>query len=55
MGITVYDTRVTHIILCSLQIKNDCYRAVVQDHVSFQPYMTHMEATVDIMGERNVN
>ena len=55
MGITVYDTRVTHIILRSLQIKNDCYRAVVQAHVSFRPYMTHMEANVDSIGERNGN
>ncbi|WP_025903932.1 YPO3983 family protein [Tatumella sp. UCD-D_suzukii] len=89
MGITVHDTWATHITLRSLQIDNNCYRAVVhykvQDHFGlerddilnkkfnqfhlfriwfvlqrynqfgFKPYMTNMEATVDIMGERNVN
>jgi len=87
MGITVHDTWTTHIILQSLHIENDCYRAVVhykvQDHFGldsddilktkfsqfhffriwfvlqrynqfgFKPFMTNMEATVEITGSRN--
>ncbi|ORN00279.1 YPO3983 family protein [Pantoea septica] len=87
MGITVHDTWATHIILQSLHIENDRYRAVVhykvQDHFGldsddilktkfsqfhffriwfvlqrynqfgFKPFMTNMEATVEITGSRN--
>ena len=87
MGITVHDTWATHIILKSLHISNDSYRAVVhykvQDHFgldvediaklkfnvfrffriwfvlqrcntfAFKPFMTNMEATVEITGNRN--
>lgn len=59
MCLTVHGTRPTQITLCSLQIEDAYYRAVlhgqVQDKFGFKPYMTNMEATVDIMGERNVN
>ncbi len=87
MGVTIHDTRATHITLRSLQIHNDRYRAVVhyrvQDHFSldsddirktkfsqfhffriwfvlqhymqfgFRPFMTNMEATVEITGVRH--
>ncbi|ADP11143.1 hypothetical protein EJP617_14620 [Erwinia sp. Ejp617] len=87
MGITVHDSWATHITLKSLQINNDCYRAIVhykvQDHFGldsddilkftfnqlrffriwfvlqrynqfgFKPFMANMEATVEILGERN--
>jgi len=87
MGITVHDTWATHIILKSLHIANDSYRAVVhykvQDHFgldvkdiaklkfnafhffriwfvlqrcntfAFKPFVTNMEATIEITGNRN--
>lgn len=87
MGITVHDTWATHIMIKSLNIDNDRYRAVVhykvQDHFGldsddilktkfsqlhffriwfvlqrynqfgFKPYMTNMEATVEITGGRS--
>ncbi|GAA0518609.1 DUF3289 family protein [Tatumella terrea] len=87
MGVTIHDTRATHITLRSLQIHNDRYRAVVhyrvQDHLGldsddirkkkfsqfhffriwfvlqhymqfgFRPFMTNMEATVEITGVRH--
>jgi len=87
MGITVHDTWATHIIIKSLHIDNDSYRAQVhykvRDHFgldvkdiaklkfnafrffriwfvlqrcdtfAFKPFMTNMEATIEITGNRN--
>jgi len=87
MGITVHDTWATQIIVKSLNVSNDSYRAVIQykiqDHFgldvdditkakfsifrffriwfllqrydlfSFKPFITNMEATIQISGERN--
>lgn len=89
MGISVHDIWATRITVKSLQIQDDCYRAIVhykvQDHFGldssdilkvkfnqfrlfriwfvlqrycqfgFKPFMTNMEATIEITGERNEN
>ncbi|GAA0518624.1 DUF3289 family protein [Tatumella terrea] len=87
MGITIHDTRATHITIKSLNIDDDRFRAVVhykvQDHFGldsddilktqfnqfhlfriwfvlqhymqfgFRPFMTNMEATIEINGGRS--
>jgi len=87
MGIAVHDISAAHIILKSLHIENDHYRAIlhykVQDHFGldsadilkktfsqfqffriwfvlqrsnqfgFKPFMTNMETTIEIIGNRN--
>ncbi|BCQ33960.1 hypothetical protein ERHA55_14410 [Erwinia rhapontici] len=88
MGISVHDTWATQIIIKSLKVENNRFRAVVyykiQDHFgldnldiqnwklrqfnlfriwfvlqhysqfAFKPFMTNMEATIEITGERRV-